>query len=124
MTMRDRYWLVLSAFLAVSGAVSLYHHPITWWQGLVIAAIIGALSPSCGSGRSDDRPRLDALDSHAAAGLAFPTRGGIRLCDGLGPVVGGMRDDEILADLACDVVTSTAINAFDVPAVARQGRDD
>jgi hypothetical protein len=42
---RDRYWLVVYTILMVSGAVSLYRHPIAWWQVLVIAAIIGALSP-------------------------------------------------------------------------------
>ena len=42
---RDGFWLVLCALLAVNGAVSLYYHPIGWWQALIMVAILAALSP-------------------------------------------------------------------------------
>jgi uncharacterized membrane protein YbaN (DUF454 family) len=44
-TNRDASWLVVSMILAVSGAVSLYRLPSAWWQVLIIAAILVALSP-------------------------------------------------------------------------------
>ena len=44
-TRRDRYYLAVCTILMVSGAVSMYRHPIGWWPTLIMVAILAALSP-------------------------------------------------------------------------------